>query len=82
MEETEVATLSKMDVILSFTIEGTDTQCIAHSHTLSLSLSLVVVMEVRGLKSLAPNRVVYCTMEVEGAGDKLQTGHVEAHHAL
>jgi len=34
-------------------------------------------MEVKDLSCLSPNKIVYCTMEVDG-GDKLQTDQAEA----
>lgn len=33
-------------------------------------------MEVKGLKSIPSNKIVYCMMEVDG--QKLQTDHAEA----
>ncbi|CAF0840085.1 unnamed protein product [Rotaria sordida] len=37
----------------------------------------ITVKEARGLKSIPTNRIVYCTMEVEG-GEKYRTDHAEA----
>lgn len=41
----------------------------------------VIVMEARGIRQLAPNREIYCTMEIEGS-EKLQTEHVQAKKPL
>jgi len=43
----------------------------------------VIVMEVRGLRNLAPTREIYCTMEIEGSETgRLQTEHVQAKKPL
>lgn len=41
----------------------------------------VVVVGVEGLKSVSANRIIYCTIEVEGEG-KLQSEHMEASKAV
>ncbi|CAG01075.1 unnamed protein product, partial [Tetraodon nigroviridis] len=71
--------LAKADVLLSFTLEVRPggSQPASSSAAEGGGVFQVVVVEVQGLRSLAPNRIVYCTMEVEG-GEKLQTDQAEA----
>ncbi|KAK7605434.1 hypothetical protein V9T40_007292 [Parthenolecanium corni] len=48
----------------------------------ALSFQLeVVVVGVEGLKSVTANKIIYCTIEVEGEG-KLQSEHMEASKAV
>ncbi|KAK2096522.1 hypothetical protein P7K49_025556 [Saguinus oedipus] len=75
-DENEIQ-LSKSDVVLSFTLEKS--KCSPKKWKVGNDINgmnIIVIMEVEGLRSVAPNRIVYCTMEVEG--EKLQTDQAEA----
>lgn len=82
-----IASLSKSDVVLTFQIEVRRwrvIQKIRHLHIVvldSLSLFQVVVLEVRNLKSVQGNRIIYCTMEVDNS-KKLVTDQVEASRGM
>ena len=86
-ETAHVISLSKSDVVLTFQIEVQVAMHLQHWFIPNVISSLsdfsikVVVLEVRNLKSVQPNTIIYCTMAVDSS-DKLATDQVEASRAM
>ena len=74
--------LSKSDVILTFQLEVLKCIYFPYLHFSCIFPVQIVVLEVRNLKSVEGDKIIYCTMEVVDSSKKLVTDQVEASRGM